>query len=90
MPEVGVLNLTIRDNSEEAGKGLNYLADALRAVKQNSAALSLAGMARPLNQFANAVKASAGPLSNIGTFLNAVSAYRKAFKEAENVKNSIK
>ena len=34
MPEVGVLNLTIHDNSEEAGQGLRSLAGALTRVQR--------------------------------------------------------
>lgn len=87
MPEVGVLNLTIQDNSAKAAGGLSSLSSAL--IKLQTAlgdGLKLSGIAGPLNKFANTVSNSSKTLSNIGAFLNAVSSYQKAFKDAEKVK----
>ena len=87
MPDVGVLQLTIKDNSDSAATGLNNLADALSRVQTAAGnGLSLSGMSKTLNTFANAVSKNSKTLSNIGTFLNAVTSYSKAFKELEGIK----
>lgn len=86
MPDVGVLQLTIRDNSEQAGQGLGNLADALSRVQAAiNGGLKLSGMSRSLNSFAKSVAENSKTLSNIGTFLNAITSYSKAFKELEGV-----
>ena len=87
MPEVGVLNLTIHDNSETAAEGLNHLTDALVSIQSAIGnGLKLSGVAGPLNRFANTVSANSKTFANVGTFLNAMKEYQKAFKDAENVK----
>lgn len=87
MPEVGVLNLTIHDNSETAAEGLNHLTDALVSIQSAIGnGLKLSGISGPLNKFASAVSANSKTFSNVGTFLNAMKDYQKAFKDAENVK----
>lgn len=87
MPEVGVLNLTIHDNSETAGQGLNALADALVRVKTAlSGGLKLSGVATQVEKFSAAVSANSKALSASGTFLKAMSDYHKAFKDADKVK----
>lgn len=87
MAEVGVLNLTIHDNSSTAAQGLEELTGALTNLQQIvSNGLKLSGISRTLNTFANAVSSNSKTLSNIGTFLNAVREYNKAFKDLEGVK----
>lgn len=87
MAEVGVLNLTIKDNSEQAGKGLDHLADALTAVKTAvGKGLGLGVAATQLSNLASKVSENSKALNSIGTFLNAISAYQKAFKDTEKVK----
>ena len=87
MPEVGVLNLTIQDNSTEAAGGLSELTGALVGL-QNALGqgLKLSGVSKPLNTFANAVKENSKTFANVGTFLNAMSTYKKAFDEADKVR----
>ena len=87
MPDtVGVLNLEIKDNSEQAGQGLDKLADALTRVKTSvGKGLGLSTLSRSLNTFTSAVNGAKG-LSSVGTFLNAVAGYAKAFKDLNGVK----
>ncbi|HCI84493.1 MAG TPA: hypothetical protein DHV79_07930, partial [Lachnospiraceae bacterium] len=87
MPEVGVLNLTIQDNSTEAAGGLSELTGALVGL-QNALGqgLKLSGVSKPLNTFANAVKENSKTFANVGSFLNAMSTYKKAFDEADKVR----
>lgn len=87
MPEVGVLNLTIHDNSETAAEGLNHLTDALVSIQSAIGnGLKLSGISGPLNKFASAVGANNKTFASVGTFLNAMKEYQRAFKDAENVK----
>ena len=86
MPDVGVLNLEIHDNSQTAGDGLRHLGDALRYVKEQTEGFKLTGVSGPLNKFASAISGNAKVLSNVGSFLNAMKEYQKVFKDAENVK----
>ena len=87
MPEVGVLNLTIHDNSETAAEGLNHLTDALVSIQSAIGnGLKLSGISGPLNKFANAVSVNNKTFASVGTFLNAMKEYQRAFKDAENVK----
>jgi len=56
MAEVGVLNLTIRDNSEQAAAGLGSLVDALKRVRgavKNG--LDMSGVAKGIESFGKAV-----------------------------------
>lgn len=87
MPEVGVLNLQIHDDSESASKGLNHLTDALVRIQTAlGTGLNLSGVSKPLNTFAKSVSGNSKALANVGTFLNAMRDYHKAFKEVESVK----
>lgn len=87
MPDVGVLNLAIKDNSEQAATGLEKLAGALTRVQAAiDNGLKMSNMSRSLNTFANAVSKNSKVLSGVGTFLNAVTNYTKAFSELNNVK----
>lgn len=80
MPEVGVLNLTIHDNSEEAGEGLGKLASALRRVQT---ALG-SGMAGGLQELAGGVenlnKVASGnekTVTSLGTLFNSLANFGK-------------
>ena len=87
MPEVGVLNLTIHDNSETAAEGLDRLTGALDRIQGAIGnGLKLSGISKPLNTFAKSVGANAKTFASVGTFLNAMKEYQKAFKDAENIK----
>lgn len=71
MPEVGVINLTIHDNSEDAGKGLDALATALGSVKNKAKDFDLTGVAKQLNTFTRtiaAAKTSSAVYKNIAEF----------------------
>ena len=57
MPDVGVLNLQIQDNSESAARGLDNLAGALGRVRQAVGdGLKLASVASGLKRIANTVE----------------------------------
>ena len=59
MAEVGVLNLTIQDNSEQAAAGLEKLATALERVKSAvSGGMRLSGVAKHIEQIGNAINSS--------------------------------
>lgn len=72
MAEVGVLNLTIKDNSNEAAAGLNELAGALSSVRSNaSGGIGLAGIRAELTSFTrsiNAAKTTNTVFQNIAAF----------------------
>ena len=83
---IGVLNLEIKSNAGEASGSLKDLADALTRVKEAVGnGLNLSGIAGPLNQLTKKINDSKA-LANVGTFLNAVSSYTKAFKDLEKTK----
>lgn len=91
MPDVGTLNLTIESNANVAASGLDKLADALSRVQQAvGTGLKLSNASRSLNSFAKAVSENSKALSNVGTFLTAITNYTKAFKDAEKVKFNAK
>lgn len=78
MSEVGVLNLTIKDNSEQAGQGLNSLAGALRAVKEAKSRLDLSAVAKQVTQLAQTiqnVKGTSTIIKNLGTMFNAINKF---------------
>lgn len=73
MAEIGVLNLTIHDNSENAAQGLDRLTDALSRIKAAipNNGLGLSTVAKELNAFAkqiNQAKATNTVLQNIANF----------------------
>ena len=90
MAEVGVLNLTIHDNSSDAATGLGSLADALESVKTSLKGFSLYKASNTVSSFAKAVNANSGALKNVGTFLNAVAEYTRVFKNTNNIKFNTK
>lgn len=56
MPEVGVLELSIQDNSKQAAGGLTQLADALSRIQSlTGTALGLSNIRKELNEFAKAI-----------------------------------
>ena len=75
MPDVGVLNLQIQDNSSKAAEGLNRLATALTRVKQAvGGGLKLGPIANQIKKLNDAV-AKAIPeqsLANLERFANAI------------------
>ena len=80
MPEVGVLNLTIKDNSEDAGKGLKTLAGALSAVKEALADFDLTPVGQQVTQLAKTIQATRGTstiIKNLGTMFNSINQFSK-------------
>lgn len=55
MPDVGVLNLQIHDDSKQAAKGLDYLAGALYRVKKATEGLRLNSVASSIKRLADTV-----------------------------------
>lgn len=85
MPDTGILNLEIRDNSTTAAQGLKELEKALSSV-QGALGGGLNLPTKSIKAFATAVSANSKALSNTGTFLNAMKEYHKAFKDVGKVK----
>ena len=82
MPDVGVLELQIRDNSQSAGQGLGYLSDALVAVKNAvKGGLNLSSgeksVATQIKNLSDAVKSNSTVIKNLGTLFNALSNFAK-------------
>lgn len=77
MAEVGVLNLTIHDNSEEAGKGLQDLADALSAVKAAKQNFSLQGVNTQISNIVNSVKENSKVIGELGKLFNGLAQFGK-------------
>lgn len=79
MPDVGVLQLTIRDNSNEAGSGLNALAGALGRVREAvSGGLKLGGVANEVTKLAKTIQEAKGTstiVKNLGTMFNAINKF---------------
>jgi len=81
MPDVGILQLQINDNSEKAAQGLNKLSGALAAVKQAvGGGLKLAPVASAISKVSKAVTESVTPdLTNkINMLADAVRNLREA------------
>lgn len=81
MPEVGVLNLSIRDNSKEAGKGLDQLADALvrvrDAVNNGFDLTPVANQVTKIASIINGAKGASTVVKNLGTMFNAITNFSK-------------
>ena len=78
MAEVGVLNLTIKDNSEQAGQGLKELAGALSAVKEAKRNFDLSKVGQQVVQLAKTIQAAKGTstvVRNLGTMFNAINKF---------------
>ena len=89
MPDVGVLNLTIHDNSETAGEGLQSLAGALERIKQAMPGngLGLSSVGKELNSFAQQlekIKSSMSVFKTITEFGNEM----KNLSETMNAANA--
>lgn len=86
MPDVGVLNLTIQDNSNVAAGGLNSLRKALEKVQTAvGAGLDMSGISGQIRDLSTAVSNNGKTLAGIGTLLNAVSSYYKTIGKFANV-----
>lgn len=55
MPDVGVLNLQIRDNSMQAAQGLSRLANVLKSIKASTTGLRLTSVATGINKIRESV-----------------------------------
>ena len=81
MPDVGVLQLTIRDNSKDAATGLENLSDALVRVKHAViGGLGLEGVANEvvkLHNVINSAKGTSSTISKLGTMFNAIEKFSK-------------
>lgn len=87
MSEVGVLNLTIKDNSGTAAEGLKELTGALIKVQEAvGTGLKLSGISRSIKSLSTTVGSSTKVLTSLGSFMNAITAYSKAFKDTESLK----
>ena len=78
MPDVGVLQLTIQDNSAKAGEGLRKLADALSAVKTAMTGFDLSPVGQQITQLAKTIQEAKGTstiVKNLGTMFNAVNKF---------------
>jgi methyl-accepting chemotaxis protein len=98
MPEVGVLNLEIRDNSSEAGKGLSKLAGALLSVKQalgGDGGIGLSPLVKDITDFSNEIKGAIPAIKILNDFGKSMSALSKvksfSLKAAdfESLKNAV-
>ena len=90
MPDVGVLELQIRDNAEQAGGGLGNLADAISRVKTAvGKGLGLGSVATQVTKLAstiNAEKSTSTTLKNLSSLFNAISNFSKLGKVNIDVK----
>lgn len=79
MAEVGVLQLTIQDNSDKAARGLDNLSDALVRVKHAvTGGLGLEGVADEvvnLHNIINSAKGTSSTISKLGTMFNAINKF---------------
>ena len=81
MPEVGVLNLQIHDNSDQAAQGLDKLAGALERVKQATAGgLKLSSVATQIKKISDAVtnNLSGDAFNKITRLADAISRLKEA------------
>ena len=80
MPDVGVLNLEIRDNSSEAGKGLSALAGALSRVKTaigEGEGIGLSKIGTDIAAFTTAIKDSVPAIKILNDFGNSMAKLSK-------------
>lgn len=79
MPEVGVLQLTIKDNSDRAATGLESLSDALVRVKHAvTGGLGLSEVANEVTHLAKVIQEAKGTsaiISKLGTMFNAINKF---------------
>lgn len=79
MPDVGVLQLTIQDNSSKAATGLDNLGDALVRVKHAvTGGLGLESIANEVTKLAKTIQDAKGAssiVSKLGTMFNAINKF---------------
>ena len=91
MPEVGVLELQIRDNSSKAAEGLAELAGALFRVRSAiGAGLKLETTGHEVEEFVKKLTDSNKSLSGLSSFLKAVTQYSKAFEKLKDGTDKLK
>ena len=77
MAEVGVLELSIRDNSTEAASGLGKLEKKLIGVKSAAENFNLSPVTTQIAGIVNAVKDNTKTVSALGTLFNAIEKFSK-------------
>ena len=77
MPDVGVLNLTIQDNSKSAADGLEKLAQKLERVKQASENFDISPVSKQISSIGNSVKSENKTVAALGTLFNAIANFAK-------------
>lgn len=85
MAEVGVLNLTIQDNSSKAAGGLTKLANALDRVKGSVGGLNLGHLSDELGKVRQAIadqKGASSTITKIAGLFNAINKYATGFGKA--------
>lgn len=85
MAEVGVLNLTIQDNSSKAAGGLRSLANALDRVKGSVGGLDLTKLSTQLANVRQAIadqKGASSTITKIAGLFNAINKYATGFGKA--------
>ena len=95
MSDIGVLQLTIKDNSEAAGKGLDLLGDALVRVKHAVVGgLGLSSVTSEVTRLAKVINGTKGAstiVRNLGTMFNAINKFSqlKSFSiDAEKLRDT--
>ena len=98
MPDVGVLNLEIRDNSSEAGKGLSALAGALTRVKTaigEGSGLGISKLGQEVATFATGIKDAIPAIKILNDFgksmaqLSKVTSFSLKAKDFEELQNAV-
>lgn len=77
MPDVGVLELTIKDNASEAAGGLDSLSRKLANVKNNADGFSLSGVSTQINNLVRNIKATDSTIQRLGTLFNSIANFKK-------------
>ena len=77
MPDVGVLELQIRDNSKEAGAGLDSFAEALKKVKQDVTGFTLDGVASQIKTIVEGVKDNTKTVEQLGNLFGSLAKFGK-------------
>ena len=77
--EIGVLNLTIKDNSDQAAGGLTKLAGALRDVKSSAGGMSvLKDCAETLKRISAAIESGANSYRTLGRLATSLEKVKQA------------
>ena len=86
MPDVGVLQLSIKDNSKTAGSGLEKLAGALDTVRQKAGeGLGLGKIVQEVQGLAKTVNEAAGT----STLIKNLTAFGNAMDKLSHIKNAL-